>query len=213
MGDTDLQVPEVSSIRDALQFILGDGTHFKNERWCSDNPLLKLVNKGFPAILNGYLKEYQDRGALILCRGTSGSMGTWAKTMYVTVSRVKEKGKKAISPTQGVFPAYLINETCDEIYLVYMLGVGSKRDRELINQVGFFREKLDTRGYSMETREMKLGEDRHRYRLATICFKRYDAATMPAEEDLVADFRNIVDLHLKCMEETYPEWQPRASYY
>ncbi len=144
-----------------------------------------------PNILESILLHTQNDD--LYAMGNAGFSGTWCNVMYLAVGRKKDIKSRKITPSK-LFPAYLISKDCSKIYLVLMFSEVGKSERKLINLVNRARSTLNVGAFDTNTENMQLGDNRHRYVQATICFREYSDSNL-SSNSLISDFINIVDIY------------------
>lgn len=183
---------DINSLHEAFLYVGCHLTDSKKERWNSSSPMMRVINYVIPKILNEYLNRLVADPSRYHIKSSSGSSGKWSNTPYIAIldKQISFTGV-SVSPSRGVFPTYLISIDGSEIYLCFMTGIGTKKEKELKRIVEELRFRLDT-CYSIAVKDMKLGDDPHLYSSAVIFFKKYDVLNIPSELDLMEDLSNFM---------------------
>lgn len=182
----------MESLTELFHFILENGNELKNGKCCLSNPLVNVISKDFPMKLDLILKDYYDSYAI----KASAGHGSWGKVMFVAVlDKILNRIFNGYSASNGVYPAYLVTSNCQEIYLVYMLGVGTKNDRQLTNEVKAISPFLTPGSFLVKQGSLDLGDTKARYSDAILLYKKYDLTSDLSEERLVADLKEMMALH------------------
>lgn len=140
------------------------------------------------------LVNTSDNNYHVTCR--TGASGRWAYTPYCAIlSSPYNYSVTGFTPSRGIFPSYLLSVESSEIYLAYMIGVGTKTERNLKKIVSEVRFTYTIEGFCDKTEEMNLGKDIHNYALATIWFKKYTASDLPSNDILEEDLLRLIKFH------------------
>lgn len=185
-----------NELRDLFRYIFEHGQEDRQQRWNSSVPLMRVINKQIPAVLEDKLRSI-DGFEKIRTLGKSGASGRWSNTMYICIlDDVMSTGRRS-SITGGIYPAYLTSPDCSEIYLVYMLGIGSKNERDLKKMTDCIREGVTFDGYSEDISNIDLGKDPHMFKKAILAYRGYSLDNLPDDPGLIADILGIMAIHKK----------------
>ena len=188
-----------------LEFIRREGETHKQSKWCLNNPLMKLINHDFVEHLDAFLNEYVDCYSQFKVSVKSGSSGSWSKVVYIAFLDKKiSRSLTGYTPSLGIYPIILISPDCKHFYFAYMVAVGLKTEKELNKIVSNIRDKMEFPGYSLDTSSMELGEDKHNYRVATICFKELIPEQYTSDEQLGDEIKALFEIHNRFIETGIP---------
>lgn len=130
----------------------------------------------------------------IVCK--TGYCGSWCNILYAAILSKKYSWMiKGCSPSKGVYPCYLFAKDLSEVYLTYMVASGDKYENTLKRIIKAIRELGVFEDYDLDASQMKLGKDPHKYRFATICFKKYTVNDLDNNARLEKDLQNLMKLH------------------
>ena len=166
-------------------------------KWNSESLLMRGINRHSKTILMKIIRDLGIDGDYGIT-ARSGSSGKWAKTPYICIIMGKPNGfYKQYSAEKGVYPAYLFSDTCSEIYLSFMIAVGSKTKRELNHYIEIIRQDVGETSFSYDTDSMTIGDDAHLYREATVFFRCYKKGEPLSVEMLINDLSKMIHIQRK----------------
>lgn len=198
-----------SHLKDVFDFVFNSGYSLKNGGCIKSNPLVQCVTRTFPASISQIILPYMESCKIIGCAGH----GSWSRVMYVAIlDNTENRDLNGFSVSKGIFPAFLISNSCHRIYLVYMLGVGTKSDREIMRMVKHLRSKINYTSFSDCTSELELGEYKEKYAKAVLFYKSYLAHQEYSNEELAADLNMLMDIHYKQGLPNYKKYNQRDSF-
>lgn len=208
----------MNQLHELFRYVLEHGKEDRQQRWNSSVPLMKIINKEIPMVLENKLRSVNGLEQ-IRTIGKSGASGKWSNTMYICIlDDVMDTGRR--SPiTGGIYPAYLTSPDCSELYLVYMLGIGSKNERDLKKMTDCIREGASFEGYSEDISKMDLGKDPHLFKKAILAYREYSIENLPYDTELIEDILGILKIHNKVKGDLFdramdlyrnkiPRWSP-----
>lgn len=162
------------------------------------NALADFVRHGLPVAFynTGIVSEENYR-----ITGSVG-VGNWSSVPWLCVfdKKITE------SATKGVYIVYLLSKDTNRLYLTLNQGcteIRKKHNRKETIQImqkesQRIRRHVDGRGF-VASDEINLGPDLNElgvlYQKGTIFFKEYHKGELPAEEELIADFRKMVEIY------------------
>ena len=181
------------NLEKVFSFIFEHGSTSKKEKWSGASPLMRIFSNDFRSVIESLINSSNDRYRVIC---STGSSGKWSHTPYCAIlSAPYNATVNGFSPSRGIFPAYLLSIDSSEIYLAYMIGVGTKKERDLNNIASLVKSHYNVEGFKTETREMNLGNDIHNYAKATLWFKKYESSNLPPNSVLENDLLDLITFH------------------
>ena len=197
------EISDEYSIISSFQYFYDHGVEEKSKKWNSDSMLMRILNRYIKSALIEIIKELGFEGDYGIA-ARSGSSGKWAKTPYVCIIRGKPSAfTKQYSPDSGIYPAYLFSDNCSEIYLSFMIGIGSKNEKELKYCIDTLRKDIGTTPYNQETESMDVGDKHHLYKEATVFFTRYTKGEKLTESRLREDLKYFLAIQKELGEDYY----------
>ncbi len=115
--------------------------------------------------------------------------------MYICILDGLNYKNGRFSISTGAYPAYLVPHDCSRFYLVYMLGIGPKTERDLKKMTDSISKDVSFEGFETDTTTMGLGKDAHNYKKAVLAFKEYTIDNLPDDRKLVEDLANLARIH------------------
>ena len=132
-----------------------------------------IIRDNLPECISKIVGERIDNYEVV---SRSGYCGKWCRIMFAAI--LSKKYSRGIngqcSPSKGFYPCYLFSEDLKEVYLAYMIASGNKSENRMRRIVKDIRSLDIFDGYEVDSSKMLLGKDPHKYRQATICYKKYD---------------------------------------
>ncbi|WP_223836555.1 MrcB family domain-containing protein [Paenibacillus oceani] len=193
------QQPITTSLREHLAKVMSDYVAAKREPFTS-HPLGTLVRNTIPQEIHRL--PFIDQNLRI--QGSVG-MGNWATVPWVAIMdrRITETTQR------GEYIVYLFAHDMSAVYLAFHQGV-TVPTKELGKTEGYkyLRQKAEQIQSLVPLEEMHkdqniqltasgLGQD---YQVSTVAYYRYDKDSLPSEEQLLADLRNVMENYKKYVE-------------
>ena len=196
-----ITVDDCNSLSSIFKFIIEHGLESKAHKWSKQQPLMVLFRDNFSECIDKIVNT-QDEQYDIVCR--SGYCGCWCNIMFAAILSKKYSSVLGnTSPSRGIYPCYLIGEDLSEIYLSYMVASGDKYEKTLKRIVREIRNLGVFNDYESDTSSMLMGKDQHKYRFATICFRRYAIGDVGDNLKLEHDLQDMMDIHKKYGDRVY----------
>ncbi len=126
----------------------------------------------------------------------SGSSGKWAFIPYCAfLSNRFNKSINGLSATVGFYPAFLLSDDCQELFLVYVIGSQAWSENSLKKLSSSLAAKFHLDGFTPNDGGFRLEHDTRFYSSATIMYKRYtlDGALDP--EGILEDLERLCVHH------------------
>lgn len=169
------------------------GPDSKKLSWNKTRPLMIVLSVDLKNYTSSILKQ-NGLDYVVSCK--SGSSGKWSYVPYCAIlSKQYNCYYGNVTPTRGIFPAYLINPECSIIYLTYLIGVGTKNDREINKIKDALKKEYTLPGFIDTNNDLNLDPDLHNYQLATIWHKTYNLENLPSSETILNDFIQLIMFH------------------
>lgn len=185
---------EQLGILSLFHYFFENGVEEKKNKWNSESMLMRLINRNSKKILLNIIKELGFKGDYGIT-ARSGSSGRWSNTPYICIIRGKPNGiNRQYSADNGIYPALLFSDTCSEIYLAFMISVGSKTDRELKRCIEQIRLDVGSTSFSYDTDSMTIGDKQHHYREATSFFRCYRKGELLTEDMFKTDLFEMLQI-------------------
>ena len=182
-----------------FSFIFNNKRILKEGTWGADKPFMRLFSDDLHDYVCELLKRDDGENYVVKCK--TGAMGRWSYTPYCVI--LSSKYNINYSPSSGMYPAYLISIDNEEIYLTYMLGVGSRYERTLRRVADAIVQSFPLEGFSTDYKSLNFGKDIHKYAFAVVWYKRYTSSSLPSEEVLEFDFNKVMKYHREFGEDIY----------
>ena len=186
-------VDNCNSLSSIFRYIIKYGPESRANKWSKQQPLMVLFRDNLEECIDR-LVNTGDEQYDVVCR--SGYCGCWCNIMFAAIlsSRYSSVLGKS-SPSKGVYPCYLFAEDLSEVYLCYMMASGDKYENTLKRIVREIRNLGVFEDYENDTSTMVMGKDTHKYRFATICFKKYALQDIGDNNKLERDLMDLMDIH------------------
>lgn len=169
------------------------GPDSKKLSWNKTRPLMIVLSVDMKNYVSSILRQ-NELDYVVSCK--SGSSGKWSYIPYCAILNKQYNSYYGnVTPTKGIFPAYLINSECSIIYLTYLIGVGTKNDRDIKHIKEALKKQYSIPGFIDTNDDLDLNPDLHNYRLATIWHKTYNLEDIPPAETILQDFMQLITFH------------------
>ncbi|MGP8190238.1 MAG: MrcB family domain-containing protein [Methanobacterium sp.] len=184
-------------LKELIEKVLNDYLKAKTDNY-SDHELAKYIRKDIPE----FLENITENSYLYLFDGSAGR-GTWANCPWVAI--LDKKITKSVQ--SGYFPVYLFREDMQGVYLSLMFGTGDfkskygdKTKAELVSHASKCREKHPNLNNTFDETDIDLATDSPNslasfYEAGNIAAKYYDINELPTEEELEADYWEIINIY------------------
>lgn len=188
-------------VRDIILDILKNYSSAKRqEDFNKESQMYQKINYDFRDIVNSKLKDKN-----LVAKGSCGA-GQWTRYPWLAVYN------KNITTTiqNGVYVVYLFSEDMERIYLTLNQGctklksdLGKKKAvMEMDKMKNIVRNHIDSRGFD-KTNSLKVGHDL--YEKGTIFYKEYERNSIPLDNILEKDLRNMLDIYNEYYEKIFKE--------
>ena len=193
------------SMREFIEKIMNGYLPAKSEQF-KDHPLGTYFRNDIPQIIYDTGIVDSDR---YLVTGSVGK-GNWADVPWIGIF-LKEIAKSA---TQGVYIAYLLSKDSNKFYLTFIQGSTNKKPQALQDNARDIKGRIQDKGFSSDG-NIELGDNLSKtakgYIPATIYYKAYNRKSLPDEEEIRDDLKNMVDIYQEYYEKIYQQESPKKD--
>lgn len=194
---------ESKSIHELFAYVVANGKQDRDTIWNRNIPLMQVINHKLPTAIEMALNSRNTGYCGIKAIGKSGSSGRWNNTTYIGILDESNKKNGKYDLSIGIYPIYLISPDCEKIYLAYILGIGSKSERNLQRMGEIIRKNCSFSRFRTDTKEIDLGKDPHHYKAAIIAYLEYGTQKIPDDFTLIDDLIELLSIHQKAKGEPY----------
>ena len=187
------EISELHSLESIFSYVLDNAIDARKNKWNGSQPVMVIIRDNLKESLEQTVKQLSDQDYRIVCR--SGYGGLWNLTPYAVILNRKYNWLfNSYSPRKGAYPGFMFAEDMTEVYVLYMVGAGSKTLRQIDKTVSDIRKSFPLPSFSTDSESIHFYTDKYHYKNCTVFFKRYNKDQLK-ESSIVSDLDELIKYH------------------